>query len=121
MEVNAGLMLIGAALISLLVTLITIPYLIKKLKEKGITGKDVHKKGVQVPEMGGLAVVLGFFSRFFFLLFFLEDKYPPLIAACVALLGACILGIIDDLMELRQRIKGLLPFFFGFPLAITIA
>ncbi len=121
MEIENGLILAIAGVITFLVTLATIPYLIKTLKEKGITGKDVHKKNVWIPEMGGLAVVLGFFSGFFFILFFLEAEYPPLIASCVALLGACILGIIDDLMELRQRIKGLLPFFFGLPLGFTVA
>jgi UDP-N-acetylglucosamine--dolichyl-phosphate N-acetylglucosaminephosphotransferase len=71
--------------------------------------------------MGGLAVVVGFFSGIFFILYFIENQYPAMIASCIAVLGACILGIIDDLMELRQRIKGLLPFFFGIPLGIIVA
>ena len=118
---NDEAMILGAALLSFIVTLVTLPYLIKKFKEKGITGRDVHKGKLQVPEMGGLAVVVGFFSGIFFILFFIENQYPSIIAACIAVLGACILGIIDDLMELRQRIKGLLPFFFGIPLGITLA
>jgi len=113
--------ILGSAIISFLITLIIVPYLIKKFKEKKIVGTDVHKHNVKVPEMGGLAVVVGYFSGFFFIMFFLGNEHPVLWAACIAMLGACILGIIDDLMELKQRIKGLLPFFFGLPLGYVVA
>lgn len=114
------MILTGSAAVSGVLTLILTIYLIRRFKKKGITGRDVHKKGRVVAEMGGLGALLGFFAGIFFILFFLDNYNPLLIASAFAALGTCILGIIDDLMELRQRVKGLLPFFFGLPLALTL-
>lgn len=118
---NTGLILIGASFLAAAITLGILPYLIRKFKEKGMTGKDVHKPGIEVPEMGGVAVALGFFSGLFLILFFIKAEYPSIIAACIAILGAVIIGVIDDLINIRQRLKGALPFFFGIPLGLVLA
>ena len=118
---NTGLILIGASVLAAVITLGILPYLIRKFKEKGMTGKDVHKPGAEIPEMGGVAVALGFFSGLFLILFFIKAEYPAIIAACIAILGAVIIGVIDDLINIRQRLKGALPFFFGIPLGLVLA
>jgi UDP-N-acetylglucosamine--dolichyl-phosphate N-acetylglucosaminephosphotransferase len=47
--------------ISLVVTLLIPPILIPRLKQAGITGKDLNKPGEpEVAEMGGLGIAAGF-------------------------------------------------------------
>ena len=54
---------IGAFAAAFLMTFLIIPWLIPKLKAKGITGKDLNKPDhPEIAEMGGIAVVIGFFA-----------------------------------------------------------
>ena len=109
-------------------TLLFLPWLIRSLRSTTLVGKDLNKPShPTVPEMGGVAVILGFyvgvavitvlapdqalsgFSKFFF-------------AALSAALGAGVVGLIDDMFHLRQRTKALLPFILTSPVpAYTMA
>jgi UDP-N-acetylglucosamine--dolichyl-phosphate N-acetylglucosaminephosphotransferase len=71
--------------------------------------------------MGGLAVVFGFALGFFILMSFSMHAYSlELIAGIIAIFGAAYVGILDDLIVLRQRLKALLPFMFVLPLALLL-
>lgn len=98
--------------------------LIPKLRRAGITGKDLHKPGQpEIPEMGGLALVAGFTAGVL-LAIALEAFAPPLLpldfSSLLAALGTVLLtalvGILDDLLELRQVVKAFLPLIAALPL-----
>jgi len=107
-------------------TLLFVPWLIRSLQSSTLVGKDLNKPShPTVPEMGGVAVILGFyvgvavitvlapdqalsgFSKFFF-------------AALSAALGAGVVGLIDDMFHLRQTTKALLPFILALPLGAAV-
>jgi len=117
--------LIIALIVSFLTTFITVPWLIKKLSERGITGIDHNKfDGPEIPEMGGLAVVIGFIAGVSTLLVinkvFNEDDFPILAAPLLAVVGAALGGIMDDLFKLRQRLKAVIPFLFAIPIGLYV-
>jgi UDP-N-acetylglucosamine--dolichyl-phosphate N-acetylglucosaminephosphotransferase len=93
------------------VTFLTTPILIKKLKKHKITGPDVHKHGKpQIAEMGGLAVILGFTTAVIAALPLLpygttNPDLPPIIAATSTVLLTALVGVYDDLKNLRQLHK----------------
>ena len=110
--------------VSLLVSLISVPVLIIRLRKAGIVGEDIHKhRQPLVPEMGGLAVVAGFVAGILFSVAvasffygFPEAKLPVLLAVLTTVLLAGLVGLIDDLLGMRQSLKALLPVFAALPL-----
>ncbi|MBD3260221.1 MAG: hypothetical protein GF334_00860, partial [Candidatus Altiarchaeales archaeon] len=51
----------GLFFFSLALTYVSVPWFIKKLREARITGADMNKEdNPKIPEMGGLAVLVGF-------------------------------------------------------------
>jgi len=108
-------------LIALLSTLIVVPWLIKNLKNTRMVGIDYNKKDRRViPEMGGLAVIIGFYVGVIFLILFDTVQADIYFLSLLAIMGAAVVGIMDDLFDLRQRVKALLPFIFALPLGIKI-
>jgi len=93
-------------LLSFGITYMTMPFLIRYLKKKGITGIDIHKPNKpEIPEMGGLAILTGIISTQFLLLFILgEYTYEFLAFISVTFLAGCI-GIYDDLKGLGPKKK----------------
>jgi len=56
-------MIVAPFFVSLLVSFFCVPILITRLKRAGIFGSDIHKPDQpKAPEMGGLAIVVGFGS-----------------------------------------------------------
>lgn len=68
--------------------------------------------------MGGLAVVIGFYVGVNVLTVWGENGLSSSIfyLSLLAVLGAAVTGIMDDLFSLRQRVKAILPFIFAIPL-----
>ena len=68
--------------------------------------------------MGGLAVVIGFYVGVNVLTVWGENGLSSSIfyLSLLAVLGAAVTGIMDDLFSLRQRVKAVLPFVFAIPL-----
>ncbi len=68
--------------------------------------------------MGGLAVVIGFYVGVNVLIIWGIDDLPSVIfyLCLLAVLGAAVTGIMDDLFNMRQRVKSILPFIFALPL-----
>lgn len=94
-----------------------------------MVGRDQNKfDKPEVAEMGGVAVVAGFFAGAVTLMAFdsIRDQavissMPIFLAALIAALGAAFVGAVDDAFDLRQRTKAFLPILFGFPLAFLVA
>ncbi|MEE9223700.1 MAG: UDP-N-acetylglucosamine--dolichyl-phosphate N-acetylglucosaminephosphotransferase [Thermoplasmata archaeon] len=68
--------------------------------------------------MGGLAVVIGFYVGINVLTIFGDDSLQSSIfyLSLLAVLGAAVTGVMDDLFSMRQRVKTVLPFIFAIPL-----
>jgi UDP-N-acetylglucosamine--dolichyl-phosphate N-acetylglucosaminephosphotransferase len=122
---TSNVALVIGLLVSFLTTLITVPWLIKKLKERGLVGVDHNKYDKpEIPEMGGLAVVIGFVagvSTFLVIIKVVTNKdLSNLAAPILAVVGAALTGIMDDLFGLRQRIKAVIPFLFAIPIGVYV-
>ena len=127
--------LIVALIASFVTTLITVPWLIKRLAERGLVGVDQNKfEKPKIPEMGGLAVVIGFVagvSTFLVISNVLAEDdeaieelailATPVLAVVLAVVGAALTGIMDDLFGIRQRIKAVIPFLFAIPVGVFSA
>lgn len=122
--------LLIALIVSFLTTVITVPWLIKKLAERQFVGVDHNKfDKPNIPEMGGLAVVIGFVAGVSTFLVIsnvqsekeTSDLAAPVLAVVMAVVGAALTGIMDDLFGMRQRIKAVIPFLFAIPVGVFSA
>ncbi|MDA4123779.1 MAG: hypothetical protein OK456_11425 [Thaumarchaeota archaeon] len=86
-------------------------YFSKKFVKMGMTGNDIHKPGRPVTaEMGGVSVLLAFFTGSVVLMFATSDPSLPLLAGVATVSGAGLVGVADDMTNMRQRYK---PFLIG--------
>ncbi|MFH2106462.1 MAG: glycosyltransferase 4 family protein [Candidatus Micrarchaeota archaeon] len=108
--------------ISFLICFLFTYLLIPRLRRVGISGKDINKPDApEVAEMGGLAIVAGFsagvllavFANSFFSFDF---NLIFILAALITILAVAIIGIVDDLLDIPQWFKALLPLFAAVPL-----
>lgn len=129
-------LIILVSVVSFLVTFVSVPILIRKFKDAGITGKDVHKPGKpEIPEMGGLAIVAGFVSGVLLAIAIttlahssfgisispLVLNLTELLAALVTILIIATIGIFDGLVRIRHSAKVLLPLVASLPLVVVAA
>ncbi|MGA8904534.1 MAG: hypothetical protein WB661_05945 [Candidatus Bathyarchaeia archaeon] len=106
-------------IITFVVTFIATPAVAKVMKHRGITGEDVHKLSkVRVPEMCGLAVLVGLTIGTMAYMILL----PSFVREALAFLGTVLIaggiGIIDDLRPLGARVKPLLTAVSCLPILI---
>jgi len=103
--------------VALGMTFVIIPWLVPRLKSRGILGKDLNKPGKpEIAEMGGIAVVVGFFAGVSVLVALNGISNINLLNVSLsAALGAAFVGMMDDLFDLRQRHKAFLPFVLALP------
>jgi UDP-N-acetylglucosamine--dolichyl-phosphate N-acetylglucosaminephosphotransferase len=101
-----GLIVVLSFLVSFGITYATLPFLIRYLTKKGITGTDIHKLSKpEIPEMGGLAILIGIITSLVILQFIMvEYRYQLLAFISVTFLAGCI-GIYDDLRGLGPKKK----------------
>jgi len=111
-------------IVSFIVSFISFPIIIPRLKEAGIVGKNMNsEKQEKIPEMGGLVIAIGFgagivatiFLRTFFDIF-LSVSLTPILAVLSTVLIVVLIGIFDDLISIRQGIKAIMPVFAALPL-----
>lgn len=100
----------------LFISLLTMPYFIRKLTEKGWVVKDYHKPGdKKVPTGGGIIIILiALLSFSINSVFYQPPHLNFIILTIVALFG--VFGIVDDMIDLRHVHKLVLPYIFSFPL-----
>jgi UDP-N-acetylglucosamine--dolichyl-phosphate N-acetylglucosaminephosphotransferase len=112
-------------IVSMVTTFLIMPGIIRTMKTHGMTGPDMNKpEKPEIAEMGGVGVLIGLFAGIFTAVGIMKFvTHEPLadsrllLASMIAILGAALVGALDDLFELRQRIKAILPAFFAVPMA----
>jgi len=123
-------LLVFLGVVSFFVTFIALPSWIRRAKETGFVGADVHKGGVEVAELGGVTVVLGVLVSLSLFIAFETfyvggDSLVFLLAAVASLLIATMIGMTDDMLGsrigLRQNEKVLLTLLVPIPMIVVNA
>jgi UDP-N-acetylglucosamine--dolichyl-phosphate N-acetylglucosaminephosphotransferase len=123
-------LIISIFLASFIVTLLSTPWIMPKLKRSGLTGKDLNKENnPEIPEMGGFGIIFGFSSGIliaialvtFFGFASTGIELEFIFAALSTILIMSIIGIFDDLFAMHQAVKATLPLVASLPLVAVKA
>jgi UDP-N-acetylglucosamine--dolichyl-phosphate N-acetylglucosaminephosphotransferase len=115
-------------IVSFLVTFFSLPSWISRAREKGFTGKDVHKQNKEVVELGGITVLLGAIVSLMTYIaietfYFKGNSLIFLLAATGSILIATMIGMTDDMLGwrigLRQKEKVLLTLMVPIPMMVV--
>jgi len=104
--------------------LVVMPPLIRKMRAGGMVGKDVNKASKpEVAELGGIAALFAF-SVSLSLVVGLQKLLgnvaePPFLAAISVFFMAGMIGLIDDISNIRQRLKAVAVSFAALPLMLV--
>jgi UDP-N-acetylglucosamine--dolichyl-phosphate N-acetylglucosaminephosphotransferase len=102
-----------------IVTFLSLPRIMNYMIRKGIVGRDVHKKDKPiVPEMGGLAVILGLSVCSIVGIYLFPRKAFLFVSFLATALIAGVIGAVDDLVTLNARVKPFLMTFACIPILI---
>jgi len=110
--------------ISLILCMLLLPHYIKKAQAVDMVGIDVHKLNMpKVAESGGIALMLAYLVGLFIFIPFLDIPSTSIyteeiIGTAATVLFSTFIGLIDDIYEIRWRIKALTPMLGGVPLAV---
>jgi len=118
---------ISILVVSFSATFLAFRMAIPAFRRRGIVGRDMHKPDMPlVPEMGGLILVGGFSAGILlivayntFLSHFLSIDITAILAILCVALTMAVIGVMDDIMKLRQGIKVVLPLFASLPLVAS--
>jgi len=108
---------------SLAIVSIALPGLIRKMREGGMEGRDVNKNGnVRVPELGGIAALFAFSISLSIIVGIQKligdlDELPYLALISVFFIAAMV-GLIDDISNISQRLKAVAVGFAALPLLL---
>ena len=95
------------------------PLVMNFMKRKGIVGVDVHKKDRPlIPEMGGIAVLIGLTASVLIAILLTPEKTRLLISFLSTTLIAGAIGAVDDLRPLSAKVKPFLTLFAGIPILL---
>jgi len=113
---------IAIALVSFFTTFVLSNFLVPRLKCFGLVGRDMNKPDQpEVAEMGGIAIVAGFTAGLLLAIFFdsffgFNFNLVYVLAAIIAIHSVSFMGIVDDMLDIPQWLKALLPLFAAIPL-----
>jgi len=115
---------IVALVVSGLTVLFLTPIIMKRMRERGITGQDWNKKvKTEIPELGGIAILFAFpigisiATGIIKLTVGLEAS--GILAAIGVLFVGGMIGLIDDISNIPQKVKGVIMTFAALPLIIA--
>jgi len=121
-EMLTDLFISTSVLFAFIITYVATEWAIRKMKVRGIVVADVHKRNeAMVPGMGGVPVLIGYVAGILFLSIPFISLYTKLFSALTAILIVCLMGMIDDLLNLSQRTKAFLPLIASVPIIIVLS
>src|SRR5256712_5238002 len=124
LDFGDGLGAVVALGLSLLLVFLTMPPLMRKMKAGGMVGRDVNKQSKQsVPELGGIAALFAFSVSVSFVVgvqkLLGNVGEDPFLAAISVFFMAAMVGLIDDISNIRQRLKAIIVGFAALPLLLV--
>lgn len=116
-------MSILSSIIAFVTSVLITRKLITILKKQKIVNQDLNKRDKPlIPEMGGIGVIFAFFLGLnFFLVLNTDMDVPYLEITLFTIMGVAFVGIMDDLLDLHQLTKSILPFIIAIPLGIGLS
>jgi len=111
-------------LIPFFLTYYSVPRIIDKMRKSNLVGHDVNKLNKpEIPEMGGISIVLGFSLGASIVIAFIKyfdefDSYPLIVSISVLCI-ASLIGLMDDVSILGRKEKAWLISFASLPLLIS--
>src|SRR5213596_1067274 len=124
LELTDGLGVLVTVLLAFVLVLLVTPPLIRKMVAGGMVGKDVNKRSKpEVAELGGIAALFAF-SVSLSLVVGIQKLLgnvaeDPFLAAISVFFMASMIGLIDDISNLRQRLKAIAVAFAALPLMLV--
>jgi len=123
-DLNGEAGILVAALIAFGIVMFLTPPLIRKMRAGGMVGRDVNKPGKDpVPELGGIAALFAFSISLSLVVGFQKllgnVAEPPFLAAISVFFMASMIGLIDDVSDLQQRLKAVAVAFAALPLMLV--
>ncbi len=111
--------LIIPPIVAFILTFISTRWIIGIAKSRGFLGKDVNKPDKpEVAQLGGVGIVTGFVAGAFTLLLLDGNYTRVIIPVLLSSLLIAYLGLLDDVLNLRQSVRAILPAFASVPLII---
>jgi len=105
--------------LSSFITFILVPFLIRKFKEKGIVGIDVHKpEKPEIPEMGGLSILISIVITTVILTIVYNDLVKFFVTFSMVVVTVGIIGAVDDIKTLNPKLKPTLTALASLPIII---
>lgn len=123
-EMYQTIAIVVAISLSGFTTYFFVPPIMRKMRERGIVGRDWNKKEkTEIPELGGIAVLFGFpigiaIAAGILKLLWSFDATLILAVIGVLYIGGMI-GIIDDISNIPQRVKAIILAFAALPLLLA--
>jgi UDP-N-acetylglucosamine--dolichyl-phosphate N-acetylglucosaminephosphotransferase len=115
-----GLALLATMVLSFAATFAVTPWFIRKLREKGFVGNDLNKRGMpKIANFAGISVIFGLTIGLLFGIGFLTfsgENPVPLLAALASVLMIAFVGLIDDVLNVRQIVRVAMPVLAALPL-----
>jgi UDP-N-acetylglucosamine--dolichyl-phosphate N-acetylglucosaminephosphotransferase len=114
--------LAAIAVTSFCLTFFSLPIIVRKMRIARIVGHDVNKPGKpEVAEMGGLAIVVGVIGALLLAIALrtfagYQFNLNEIMAAMLTMTIISLVGIFDDLFDMRKDVKTLLPMVAALPL-----
>jgi len=105
--------------VGFIVSFLIMPVVMNFMRRKGIVGIDMHKKDrPSIPEMGGIAVLIGLTASVLIVILLMPEKTRLLISFLSTTLIAGAVGAVDDLRPLSAKVKPFLTLFAGVPILL---
>jgi len=101
--------------------------LVPRLRRFGFVGQDMHKADKpEVAEMGGLSIIIGFTGGILLAIMLstfgiLEFNIVFILAGLITILSLAFIGVLDDILDIPQWTKALLPLVSAIPLIAVSA
>jgi len=124
LDFSDGIGVFVALGLAFVLVLIVMPSLIRKMRAGGMVGRDVNKASkVDVAELGGIAALFAFSVSLSLVVgmqkFLGNVAEPPFLAAISVFFMAAMIGLIDDISNMRQRLKAIVLAFAALPLMLV--